>query len=81
MNQRLTDIWQKLSDHYAEIDERDITILFERPERFERFSRSCGDLLLDFSKTNLDEGAMWLLKSLAAEAGLPEKIKALFNGD
>jgi glucose-6-phosphate isomerase len=81
MNQSLTDIWQKLSDHYAEIDERDITILFERPERFERFSRSCGDLLLDFSKTNLDEGAMWLLKSLAAEAGLPEKIKAMFNGD
>ena len=81
MNERLTDFWQKLSDHYAEIDERDITTLFERPERFERFSRSCGDLLLDFSKTNLDEETMWLLKSLAAEAGLPEKIKAMFEGD
>ena len=81
MNERLTDIWQKLSDHYADHDERDITTLFERPERFERFSRSCGDLLLDFSKTNLDEETMWLLKSLAAEAGLPEKIKAMFEGD
>lgn len=55
--------------------------MFERdPQRFTRFSRRFGTLLMDFSKQRIDDGALSLLCKLADDAGLREAIDALFAG-
>lgn len=77
----MSNIWQKLSDHREETKERNIISLFDRPERFERFSRGHDGLLLDFSKTALDETTLWLLRSLASSCDLNEKISAMMSGE
>ncbi len=77
----MSNIWQKLSDYREETKNRSIISLFDRPERFERFSRSHDGLLLDFSKTALDETALWLLRSLASSCDLDEKITAMMTGE
>lgn len=76
----MSDIWQKLSDYRDDTSERDILTLFDRPERFERFSRTHDGILLDFSKTALDETALWMLRQLAAEMALEPKIANMMSG-
>ncbi len=49
--------------------------------RFERFSLRLGDLLLDWSKTAVDQRAMDLLADLAGAAGLEERRAAMFAGE
>ena len=49
--------------------------------RFERYSVSTGDLLMDFSKTAVNDGVMDLLERLAAEAGVAQKREAMFSGE
>ena len=49
--------------------------------RFERFSRECGSLLLDFSRQRLDAPALEALCGLADETGLRARIDALFAGE
>lgn len=55
--------------------------MFERDlQRFTRFSRRFGTLLMDFSKQRIDDGALSLLCKLADDAGLREAIDTLFAG-
>ena len=75
------EIWQALAEAGKAAEGRRITALFERnPDRFREFSVSLGDMLLDFSKTNIDAQALTLLIQLAESAGVPERRDAMFNG-
>jgi glucose-6-phosphate isomerase len=56
--------------------------LFARdPQRFERFSLELGSILLDYSKNRITEETMTLLLDLARQAGLAERIEAMFSGE
>lgn len=50
------------------------------PTRFETFSASDGDLLLDWSKCAVDQRTMELLEKLAAAADLEGRRAAMFSG-
>ncbi|TIW20314.1 MAG: glucose-6-phosphate isomerase [Mesorhizobium sp.] len=50
------------------------------PRRFERFSVTDGDLLLDWSKCAVDAGTMAMLEKLAGAADLEGRRAAMFEG-
>ena len=50
------------------------------PKRFETFSASDGDLLLDWSKCAVDARTMELLEKLAGAADLEGRRAAMFSG-
>jgi glucose-6-phosphate isomerase len=50
------------------------------PQRFEKFSATDGDLLLDWSKCAVDRQTMDLLEKLAAAADLEGRRAAMFSG-
>lgn len=75
------DIWSELAEYNQEIEATSLVELFERdPARFEIFSITLDDMLLDFSKTSLDETARNLLVKLAKASGLADKREAMFKG-
>ena len=51
------------------------------PDRFRRYSVSLDDLLMDFSKTAVNEEVVALLERLAETAGVAEKREAMFSGE
>ncbi|MCX7567664.1 glucose-6-phosphate isomerase [Sulfitobacter sp. F26169L] len=77
----MTQTWRKLETNAAAARERTIISLFEDTGRFERFSASSDDLLLDISKTSLDDEALELLVELAGETGVAEARAAMLRGD
>jgi glucose-6-phosphate isomerase len=76
----VTDIWQGLEANREATAERKIITLFDDAARFESFSAEADGMLLDFSKTNIDRGALSLLVELAELTGLAEKRAAMFAG-
>lgn len=76
------NVLEKLKKANAAADNRSILSLFADDNgRFEDFSTSCGDIIFDYSKNNIDESTRAALFELATAAGLPEKRKALFGGE
>ncbi len=74
--------WQSLNRHHREISGLHMRNLFaEDPQRFERFSLRLDDLLFDYSKNRITDQTVSLLLDLARQAGLKEKIAAMFRGD
>ncbi len=81
--------WQALSAHQKEIAAVHMRDLFARdPGRFARFSLWLGDpagpqgaILFDYSKNRITDRTMALLFDLARQAGLAEKIAAMFRGE
>ena len=62
MNEQAAPIWKKLEAHRDELASRSLHSLFEEdPERFEGFSRTEQDLLVDFSKTKTTRETLRLL--------------------
>jgi glucose-6-phosphate isomerase len=51
------------------------------PQRFERYSLKLDDLLFDYSKNRITDKTLNLLFDLARQAGLTEKIQAMFLGE
>ncbi|MDR5651145.1 glucose-6-phosphate isomerase [Ruixingdingia sedimenti] len=74
------DYWADLAAHHAAVAQRPILDLFKTPTRAEAFSARHGDLLFDFSKTNLDDTALDLLVGLARAAGVEPRRAAMFAG-
>lgn len=73
--------WKALVAHKDAIGGLHMRELFEKdPERFKTFSRTLGDILFDFSKNRITAETFELLLSLAREAGLDAKIRAMFSG-
>lgn len=78
----MNDVWTELNAHRRKTSKTSIAELFQNdPTRFASFSVHSDGLLLDFSKTSLDETALDLLVSLATSTGLEAKIAAMFRGE
>lgn len=72
--------WKALSAHRKNIPH--LSVLFaEDPKRGERLTAETEDLLLDYSKNLITDQTLRLLFQLASEAGLRERIDAMFRGD
>jgi glucose-6-phosphate isomerase len=75
-------IWFGLEAAKREAEGRRITELFDRnPARFGEFSARLGDMVLDFSKTNIDAYALTQLIELAEARGVPARRDAMFAGE
>ncbi|MEJ1296948.1 MAG: glucose-6-phosphate isomerase [Candidatus Sedimenticola sp. (ex Thyasira tokunagai)] len=80
---RLTETrsWVKLQQQNREISNTHMRDLFDQdPARFERFSLTLEDLLLDYSKNRIDAATMTQLFELAREQDLPGWIEKMFTG-
>ncbi len=72
-------IWTQLAIHHARTQDRAILSLFD-DTRAGAFSARLGDLLFDYSKTNIDAEALDLLLQLATSKGVAERREAMFTG-
>ncbi|TDL91348.1 glucose-6-phosphate isomerase [Meridianimarinicoccus aquatilis] len=77
----MTDFWGELARYQATVEGRSILALFDDPSRPAEFSIRFGDMLFDYSKTNLDTTAMGLLWGLAEAADVPARRDAMFAGE
>ncbi len=81
-NPTRTDSWKKLNAHFETVKDIQMKDLFENdPERFNRFSLSFEDILLDYSKNRITEETIQLLLELAEESALKEAIEGFFSGE
>ncbi len=82
INPTTTTSWKKLIKHHKAMKNASISNLFEQDrDRFETFSTSIGDMLIDYSKNNVTEETMNLLFGLARNCKLKEAITAMFSGE
>ncbi len=79
----MTDgIWDDLHLAGRTAKSRKITSLFAQdPGRFTGFSASLGDMLFDWSKTNIDADTRSLLLQLAESRGVTARRDAMFAGE
>ncbi|MEJ6388859.1 glucose-6-phosphate isomerase [Gymnodinialimonas ulvae] len=76
----MSDIWAELSAHHADHAGRRILDLFDRPNRAAAFQASADGLLLDYSKTQIDDGARSLLLELARTRRVETRREEMFAG-
>ncbi len=74
-------MWNELTNHRATVADRKILSLFDDADRAKTFSATFGDLLFDYSKTNIDSTAMSLLLTLAEQANVAGRRAAMFTGE
>ena len=80
----LTDLnaWKELEKNYADVRGMTMRDMFAAdPNRFEEFSVSLNNLLLDYSKNRITAETMDLLIKLAREAGVEKAREAMFSGE
>ena len=75
----IPDKFASLKAHHATVADRKILSLFANG-RAQNFSAMAGEMLFDFSKTNIDETALGLLLTLAETSGVAAKRQAMFSG-
>ncbi|SDJ35427.1 glucose-6-phosphate isomerase [Frankineae bacterium MT45] len=74
--------WARLLQHHAEIGSKHLRDLFAEDDgRGERLSVEAEGIYLDYSKNRITDETMSLLIALAREAGLGERIEAMFTGE
>jgi glucose-6-phosphate isomerase len=74
--------WIALTKHYQSIRQRHLRELFARdPRRGERLTVEAVGVFLDYSKNRITDETLTLLRQLARECGLRQKIDAMFQGD
>src|SRR5690349_11781922 len=77
-----TEAWQKLQQHYNEINAVRIKELFRKdPDRSSKYSLRSGDILFDYSKNSLTDQTISLLLQLASETKVKDAIDAMFAGE
>jgi glucose-6-phosphate isomerase len=77
-----TPAWKKLKNHYHALAGLHLRDLFlKNPQRFEQYSLISGEILFDYSKNRVTDETMSLLIDLAKQAGLKEKISAMYRGE
>lgn len=80
----LTDLnaWKELEKNYTDVRGQTMRDMFAAdPNRFEEFSVSLNNLLLDYSKNRITTETMDLLIKLAREAGVEKAREAMFSGE
>jgi glucose-6-phosphate isomerase len=74
--------WRALQAHQRELQPQHLRQLFAvDPKRGERLSLDACGIYLDYSKNRITDDTLRLLLALADEAGLRERIEAMFRGD
>ena len=77
-----TKAWKALARHRRAMGRVKMQDLFAGDKkRFDAFSLSVGDMLLDYSKNRITRDTMRLLFDLAREAGVEEWRRRMFAGD
>lgn len=81
-NPTQTESWKALEAHFEKMKEVQMKDLFTEDEhRFNEFSSTFNDILVDYSKNIITQETLDLLRSLAQECGLKEAIEVMFSGD
>jgi len=74
--------WKALEAHYEKVEPMHMRDLFEQdPKRFEKFSLTFNDILLDYSKNRMTEETRLLLLALAEEADVKGWTEKMFAGE
>jgi glucose-6-phosphate isomerase len=74
--------WKALQAHYKEMRTTHLRTLFaDDPQRGTRMAVEAVGLFLDYSKNRITDQTIRLLTQLAEEAGLRERIEAMFTGE
>lgn len=74
--------WKALQAHHLKITDQHMRDMFVTDsDRFQRFSRSCGDILLDFSKNIITDETLKLLLKLAEQSDIKGWIDKTFSGE
>jgi len=75
--------WKELQAHYdATMADCQMKALFASdPKRFDKFSTSFHDILLDYSKNIVTDETMALLEKMCTEAGVLPMAKKMFAGE
>ena len=82
MNSAMIQAFAALDAHRSTVAQKPLRKRVEDdPGRFEQFSISFGDLLLDYSKNLVDEETMRLLVALAEKAGVEKHRSGMFAGE
>ncbi|MEJ8474779.1 glucose-6-phosphate isomerase [Roseibium algae] len=77
-----SDIVKKLTAHASSFKERPLRAHFaEDGKRFSKLSARHGDMMIDFSKCQIDETGLNLLVELAQGAGVTTRRDAMFSGE
>jgi glucose-6-phosphate isomerase len=73
--------WKALESHYKEVGKLHLRKLFaDDPNRGQRLTASAVGIDLDYSKNRITDETLQLLFQLAKDAGLKERIEAMFSG-
>ena len=82
INPTTTSAWQKLSQHFTQMQHNSIKELFANDAtRAEQFHIQWNDFLIDYSKNNITQETIDLLLELANETQLKQAISSYFKGD
>ena len=83
INPTQTNAWKALTQHHAQRKNATIQELFaQEKDRFNKYSLTFNDeILVDFSKNNLTQETLGLLRQLSEECGLAQAKKAMFDGE
>lgn len=83
INPTTTNAWKALDIHQTELANITIQDLFQQEkERFKDYSLTFKDqILVDFSKNNINQQTLSLLRQLAQECSLDSAKEAMFNGE
>ena len=74
--------WKSLESHHQKVKGLHLRELFsDDAERGERMTAEAAGIFLDYSKNLITDETIKLLLKLAKEAGLRERIDAMFRGD
>jgi glucose-6-phosphate isomerase len=74
--------WKALQEHHNSIKDLHLRQLFAQdPQRGRRLAVEAAGIYLDYSKNRITDETLRLLMELAREAGLRERIEAMFRGD
>ncbi len=74
--------WKALTAHYKAVSQLHLRQLFaDDPKRGQRMALEAVGLYLDYSKHRVTDETLKLLLRLAAEAGLRQRIDAMFSGE
>jgi glucose-6-phosphate isomerase len=74
--------WRDLIDHHATMQGLHLRSLFaDDPARGERMTAEAAGVYLDYSKNRINDETLKLLVGLAEQAGLRDRIDAMFRGD
>lgn len=81
INPTSTPAWGRLVSLQEKYQQLTIKSLFEKAERFERYSLQLEDVLVDYSKNRINGEIFSALMDLARETELHQAIESMFSGE